>query len=272
MGGVTVRVVATRLAMGPDRLRRLAGVVAGAAAIASILGAACSRAVAPLVEPRASAVALTGGPGTSMVYLARTGAGIVAIDLGWWGSADAVRDALAELGATPDSVRDVFLTHSHRDHIGAWRLVARSRFHLALDEAEPFLGERPHDGAVPRLVERVKPADLPEPGELAVRTFSTDTAFVLGADTLRAYIVPGHTAGSAVYLFRGILFLGDAATYTRWGGYGPARGIYSDDRGRAIASLDSLWKRLPRAGVERVCTAHARCRPFDDEFITDVAP
>jgi glyoxylase-like metal-dependent hydrolase (beta-lactamase superfamily II) len=252
------------------RLRTVAGILTVAAA-ASVVAGACTRAIAPLVQPRASAVALTGGPGTSMVYLARTDAGIVAIDLGWWGADGAVRDALAELGATPDDVREVFLTHSHRDHIGAWRLVAHSRFHLAADEAAAFLGERTHDGAVPRLVERVKPSDLPAPGALALRAFSSDTAFVLGADTLRAYIVPGHTAGSAAYLFRGILFLGDAATYTPWGGYAPARGIYSDDRRRAIESLDSLWTRLPQGAVERVCTAHAHCRAFDAGFIADVA-
>ena len=251
--------------------RGLTAFLVASAAAVSLLATACTRAISPLVEPRASAVALTGGPGTSMIYLARTGAGIIAIDLGWWGAADAVRDALAELGATPDSVREVFLTHSHRDHIGAWRLVAHSRFHLAADEAEPFIGEQPHDGTVPRWAERVKPSDLPEPGELALRTFSTDTTFVLGADTLRAYIVPGHTVGSAVYLFRGVLFLGDAATYTPWGGYAPARGIYSDDRDRAIESLEALWERLPAGGIEQVCTAHAHCRPFDESFIADVA-
>jgi glyoxylase-like metal-dependent hydrolase (beta-lactamase superfamily II) len=239
--------------------------------VAAVVAQSCSRAIAPLERPRASAVALTGGAGTSMVYLARTGAGVVAIDLGWWGAERSVREALVELGATPDSVRHVFLTHSHRDHIGAWRLVSRSVFHLAAPEERPFLGQAPHHGVVPRWVERAKPSDLPTAGELTVETFDSDTAFVLGADTLRAYIVPGHTAGSAVYLFRGILFLGDAVTYTRWGGYAPARGIYSDDRRRAIESLQALWSRLPRGDIEHVCTAHGHCRPFAEDFLDDVA-
>jgi hydroxyacylglutathione hydrolase len=239
--------------------------------LAVVAGHGCSRAVAPLVEPRTSAVALTGGPGTSMIYLARTGEGVVAIDLGWWGAERAVSDALAELGATPDSVRHVFLTHSHRDHIGAWRLLSHSVFHLAAAEEKPFLGEERHGGVVPRWVEHVKPSDLPKEGEVVLHTFDADTSFALGADTLRAYVVPGHTAGSAVYLFRGILFLGDAATYTPWGGYAPARGIYSDDRRRAVESLEALWSRLPAGAVEQVCTAHAHCRPFSEEFVRDVA-
>ena len=232
---------------------------------------ACSRAIEPLERPGVSAVALTGGPGTSMVYVARTGGSVVVVDLGWWGGARAIRTALDEIGATPDSVRHVFLTHSHRDHVGAWRLFTGARFHLAAAERAPFAGERPHAGVIPRWAERVKPSDLPRDGELRLEEFRADTTFVLGADTLRAYVVPGHTAGSAVYLFRGILFLGDAATYTPWGGFAPARGVYSDDRGRAMANLRSLWRRLPADGVRHVCTAHAHCAPFSRAFLDDVA-
>ena len=45
----------------------------------------CSRAIEPLISPGESAVALTGGPNTSMIYLARTSDGVLAVDLGWWG-------------------------------------------------------------------------------------------------------------------------------------------------------------------------------------------
>lgn len=40
--------------------------------------------------------------------------------------------------------------------------------------------------------------------------FSKDTVFVFGRDTLHAFLVAGHTAGSTAYLFRGVLFVGDA--------------------------------------------------------------
>jgi glyoxylase-like metal-dependent hydrolase (beta-lactamase superfamily II) len=104
-----------------------------------------------------------------------------------------------------------------------------------------------------------------------VRTFATDTTFVLGADTLRAYVVPGHTAGSAVYLFRGVLFLGDAVTYSWWRGFAPARRGYSDDPRAAAANLARLWRRLPPGAVRHVCTAHARCAAFTAGFLGDVA-
>ena len=222
------------------------------------------------MRPDSSAVALTGGPGTSMVYLARTGDSVIAIDLGWWRHHGPITAALLELEASPDQVTDVFLTHSHRDHIGAWRLVRRSRFHLAESEKPLLLGSRSHDAWVPRWAERVKPSGLPAPDDIDVRAFARDTTFVFERDTLYAFVVPGHTAGSTVYLFRGVLFLGDAATHTPWGGFGRARRGYSDDVRVAAANLDSLWTRLTAHAVRYVCTAHAHCAVFSDDFLRDV--
>jgi len=233
--------------------------------------AGCSRSLGPVISPGRSAVALSGGPNTSLAYLARTDrGGLIAIDLGWWGATGAVRRALAELGASPAEVTDVFLTHSHRDHIGAWRLVRGSRFHVATAERATLAGERQHRGWIPRMAERLVRSDLPRAGEVAVETFSRDTIFVFGADTVFAYLVPGHTAGSAVYRYRGILFLGDAVTHSHRGGFGPARRGYSDDAALAVRSLRALWPRLPAGAVQYVCTAHARCAAYSAAFERDV--
>ncbi len=234
------------------------------------LGVGCARAVAPLVVPGRSAVALTGGPNTSMSYVARTGAGVVAIDLGWWGDGRALPRALRALGASPGDVRHVFLTHSHRDHVAAWPEVRGARFHLAAAEYARLVGRDGPRGWIPRWAERVRRSRLPRDGEVDVRTFAADTAYVVGGDTLRAYLVPGHTPGSTVYLFRGVLFLGDAVTYSRWGGFAPARRGYSDDPRAAAANLARLWPRLPPGAVRHACTAHARCAPFSARFLADV--
>jgi hydroxyacylglutathione hydrolase len=245
-------------------------VAAALAVVVCVATAGCARPARPLAPPMGSAVALSGGPNESMVYLARVAGGVIAIDLGWWGADRSVRHALRRLGASPSDVADVFLTHSHRDHVGAWRLLRGSCFHLAEAERPAFVGERGHRGWIPRAVEWLRPSDLPRAGDVDVRPFSRDTLFAFDADTLYAFLVPGHTAGSVAYLFRGVLFVGDAATYTRWGGFAPARRGYSDDAAAAARNLRALWSRLPPGAVRQVCTAHDRCSAFDAEFLNDV--
>jgi glyoxylase-like metal-dependent hydrolase (beta-lactamase superfamily II) len=247
----------------PRRVSRVFAALMAAAA-------GCARPAMRPVVPSGAAVALSGGPNASMAYLARVDGGVVSIDLGWWGAERSVRRALDQLGASPADVTDVFLTHSHRDHVGAWRLVRGARFHLTSAEHPAFTGESRHRGWIPRTAERLRPSRLPRRGEVNVRVFARDTAFAFGRDTLHAYVVPGHTAGSAVYLFRGILFLGDAVTYTRWSGFAPARRGYSDDVGAARRNLRALWARLPRHRVRLVCTAHAKCSAFTPEFLGEV--
>ena len=110
-----------------------------------------------------------------------------------------------------------------------------------------------------RWAERFKDSALPRPGELDARTFSRDTTYMIGRDTLRAYIVPGHTAGSAVYLFRGVLFVGDAATHSMLRGFRSAKAQFSDDPKLAAENLSRLWPRLPSNGIRAMCTAHAEC-------------
>lgn len=235
------------------------------------LASSCAHPPTPLVVAGRSAAALSGGTNTSLTFAARTNAGLMLIDLGWWGHGRALHRVLRALDAMPRDVAVVFLTHAHRDHLAAWRSVRQATFFAAEPEFALLTGAKRPRAWIPRWAERLKPTRLPRVGELAVVTFSSDTTFVLGVDTLRAYLVPGHTAGSAVYLFRGTLFLGDAVTYTRAGGFARARRGYSDDPRLAAASLERLWVRLPPGAVRYACTAHAQCSPFTPAFLAAVA-
>lgn len=223
-----------------------------------------------LSEPRQAAVALTGGSNASMIYVARTSDGVLAIDLGWWGSGPALTRALTSLGATAADVRWVFLTHTHRDHIAAWPAVRRARFHVGDPEQLHFVGRKSHDGWIPRWIERIKATHTPKPDALTITALGQDTMLTVGTDTIRAYLVPGHTSGSVVYLFRGVLFLGDAVTYTRRDGFAPAKRGFSDDPQAAAENLSRLWARLPPGAVRYACTAHARCADFTPQFIESI--
>jgi len=238
---------------------RTLGFLAACLAAGLLLAALWRPDLSALDDPPRSAAVLTGGTWASMVYVARVEGGVIAIDLGFDGDGDALRRALARLDATPDEVVAVFLTHGHRDHVAAWRAVSRARFYLGAGEVPRFLGREEHRGWVPRTVDRLVPVDLPDAAEVDLVGFASDTVVAFGADTVRLFPVPGHTPGSAAYLFRGTLFTGDAVAWTPVRGFHSAKRIYSDDVTRSRASLAVLWDRLGDLPVARVCTAHGRC-------------
>ncbi len=256
-------------ALGSRRLRRT--INSGASLLVLLLLVGCTRSLPPtLHDPPRTATSTTAGPNQSMIHLARVESGVVVVDLGWWGAADALQQGLEELGAAPDDVVAVFLTHAHRDHVGAWRELRHAPFVMALAEVDLFLGQERPEGILPRVARRIVPTDLPRPGEVEVVPFASDTGFVFGADTVYAFNVPGHTPGSAAYLLRGTLFVGDAVAHSPTGGFQPAFAAYSDDTSQARVSLHTLRARLDRHDVEYVCTAHARCNPPDPEFWSEV--
>ncbi|MEJ7810883.1 MAG: MBL fold metallo-hydrolase [Gemmatimonadaceae bacterium] len=219
-----------------------------------------------LEQPGHAVVATTAGPNASMIYLARVDSGVIVIDLGWVGAERALRAGVRRLGGPPDRIVAVFLTHSHRDHLGAWRAVAHAPFYVSAAEVARLEGRVGHAGWIPRLAEQVQPTRGPRPGAVAIRAFSRDTAFAIGNDTVHAFLVPGHTAGSAAYLFRGVLFAGDAISHTARGRLRSARAGYSDDATAARRSLTRLWSTLESYDVRFVCTAHARCAAYTPEL------
>ncbi|HEU0012837.1 MAG TPA: MBL fold metallo-hydrolase [Longimicrobium sp.] len=240
-----------------------------AAALPLALGA-CTIGLGQVREPGRMQPIPTAFPSNSMTFAARTDSGVVVFDLGWTGAGKALRRGLRSLGARPEDVTDVFLTHSHRDHIGAWRVVRHARFHLGLPEEGAFTGRETHADLPSRATERLMGNPAPWAGEVAVHPFTRDTAFVFGADTLRAYLVPGHTSGSAAYLFRGVLFVGDAVVYSYLTGFRPGYDIYSREPGTNLASLRSLFERVRPRDVRWVCTSHAKCARPDERFLRKV--
>ena len=220
----------------------------------------------PFAEDPTAAVHTTRPPWNSTVFAAQTDSGVVLIDLGWSGRPQNLLSALAPIGARPDDVRRVFLTHSHRDHIALWPWVAKARFHLSALEVPYFLGEAEHVDSGSSLAERFHSTDYPAAGRLTVDPFANDTAFVLGTDTLWAVSVPGHTAGSAAYVFRGIAFLGDAISDDIRGSVEELEGFFSADVEQGRKSLARFISFVDSAGVEvsRVCTAHGPCVLFSE--------
>ena len=240
------------------------------AAVLLAAAAGCSMNLAPVSGPDRSAIP-TAWPWQSLMYAARTDDGrLFVVDLGWRGAGAALERGLARIGARPQDVTDVLLTHSHRDHIAAWRSVRQARFHMVEAEVPLFLGQTVHADLPSRAAVATLGEAGPWPGEVAVRPFSRDTVLAFGADTVRAFVIPGHTPGSAAYLYRGVLFVGDAISRPYHTGYGPGMGIFTTDRAQNRAAIASLFERSRPYGVQWVCTAHAKCARPTERFIRKV--
>jgi glyoxylase-like metal-dependent hydrolase (beta-lactamase superfamily II) len=201
-----------------------------------------------------------------MIYLARTDSGVIAIDLGWVGAEGKLQKGLTRLHAAAPDVRYVFLTHAHRDHTYGWRYLHGARFVLGAAELPYFTSGARYRGLLPRIGDRLVSYPHPAPGELRLITLGSDSAFTLGSDTLVAFTVPGHTPGSMAYLFRGILFGGDAINWRPWTSFRGARPEFSDDVAQSRASMRALWSRLDSSRVRTACTAHAKCGVVDAAF------
>lgn len=198
-----------------------------------------------------------------MVYVARTDSGVIAIDLGWTGIEEALPALLARVDADTTDVRFVFLTHAHRDHIAGWPLVRQARFILGADEVPLLTGDSGYVGWATRMSDELNAYPRPAPGDLHLIPLTGDSTIVLGRDTVHAFAIPGHTPGTMAYLFRGILFAGDAVNWRPGTGFQGARPEFSDSVERSRESLRALWDRLPVQRMRLLCTAHGKCARVD---------
>lgn len=237
-----------------------------------LLLTACSHNLRHAVEPGRSVAFSTAGPWASLVYAARVDGGrVVMVDLGWIGAGGKLKRHLRGLDATPADVTDVFLTHAHRDHLGAWREVQHATFHVSAPEAPLLTGDSAHADVPSRAAEALAGHGGPWPGEVRVSPFARDTTFAFGADTVHAFLVPGHTRGSAAYLFRDVLFVGDAVRRSPLFGFRGAHPLFTRSPAENRASLRSLFDRALPLGVSWVCNAHAKCARPDSAFVRKVA-
>ncbi|MFI5941020.1 MBL fold metallo-hydrolase [Streptomyces uncialis] len=198
------------------------------------------------------------------VHIVRLPDGYALIDTGVPGSAPAVLEALGELGARPQDVRRIVLTHCHVDHMGsAADLVEATGAQVlagALDA--PFVqGTAPEPEAVltpseralhERVLAGFDKADQPALRHVPVDVELRDGDLLEGwGEPVRVLHVPGHTPGSvALHLTSsGVLFPGDlVATAEGRAILGP----FNVDRAEAIAS----FHRLAALDVDIVCVPH----------------
>ncbi len=158
----------------------------------------------------------------SNAYLWRSGKRLSLVDTGVPGSADAILAAIAALGHSPEGLREIILTHFHRDHAGsAADLAQRTGAQVLAHVEEAAIIEGRHAPPKPRLTALERPlaemvlgdiAKLPGPQPEGVRVDRKVRDGDVTAGGGHIVSIPGHTRGSIAVLLpeRRVLFTGDS--------------------------------------------------------------
>jgi hydroxyacylglutathione hydrolase len=193
--------------------------------------------------------------GFSTVYMLDTGGNNFAlIDAGNDTNGKPILDALQKRGATPDNVLAIFVTHAHPDHDAGIHLFPKAAIY-GLKREVPIAEGKEEFGS---MLSAVTGKTNPHPFEIT-HPLDDGEKVTVGDLEVTAFSVPGHTQGSAAYLARGVLYLGDAAMISSSGQIvGPTK-AFSTDVNEGMASLKHLAQELqPRSEeVKVLATGHA---------------
>jgi glyoxylase-like metal-dependent hydrolase (beta-lactamase superfamily II) len=194
------------------------------------------------------------------------GNSVTLIDTGLAGSADKILRGIAACGRQPRDVRDILVTHCHRDHAGS--LAALKQRTGATTYMHPLDAELVRQGRcmrtlypTPRFTARLMHRLLvgnARPESFHVEPVQVDREIGDGEDLplaggIRAIHAPGHCAGQLAFLWQrhgGVLFAADSAANVRRLNLSP---VYEEiELGR-----QSLTK-LSALSFENTCFGHGR--------------
>ena len=157
-----------------------------------------------------------GRPGIIAATALETADGFALFDTGPESTFDNIAGELRKVGAAPEDVRHVFLSHIHFDHAGsAWRFAelgatvyvhARGARHLIdpaklVESATRIFGDD-----MPKLWGRVAPIPVER-----LRVLEDGDVVRVGATDVRAIETPGHASHHHVYHWDDNVFGGDVA-------------------------------------------------------------
>lgn len=191
----------------------------------------------------------------SDMYAARIGARVIVFDAGMDPEGHALELLVESLGTDLDAVSDVFLTHSHFDHVAAAVRCPRAKIHIGAPDADVLAHRAASRALVPRLFGTLLGVPAIEASHPIAGNVTIDLG---GGESVLALPLPGHTPGSYGYLFDGVLFTGDALFV------GPD-GLELSEHGesgldastcRSIAQIDTL---IRQQRVSEICTGHRGC-------------
>lgn len=192
------------------------------------------------------------------MYGVQAGGQTVLFDAGIDEEGRALDVLLGGLHASRDTVADIFLSHGHFDHVvAAVPSCTRARIHVGQPDVDMMALRAPTIPTLARWLSHM----LPPPAIEATHPVRERAEFVL-ADGSKVTAIPfaGHTPGSYLYVYEGVMFAGDSLQ------------IYGDhlEFAMSLTSVDMVANRRNAARlaellgdlkVDVVCTGHQGCTP-----------
>jgi hydroxyacylglutathione hydrolase len=175
---------------------------------------------------------------------------VALIDAGNDRQATALRAALARRRLGPEAVQAIFLTHGDRDHTAG--VLAFPGAQVLTLEPDVALAE----GRAARGIFRWFGAPKAN-GIKITRALHDGETVTVGSLDVRVFVVPGHTPGSAVFLARSVLFMGDSAEVKKDGTLAPGKRLFTDVPAQNRASLRALAARLAPLATDIAAIAPA---------------
>jgi glyoxylase-like metal-dependent hydrolase (beta-lactamase superfamily II) len=196
--------------------------------------------------------------GMVSVGIIPSGAGqVILVDCGNDRKAKAILDALKQMGLGREAVRTILLTHAHPDHIAGCAVFPDAEVFAMAAEQSLLEGRTTARSPIGFLMGKRNS------GIHVARYLQDGDALQRGNVLVTAYLIPGHTDGSAAYLAAGTLYLGDSADSAKDGSLLPAKRFLSNDIAQNHASLKRLAEKLkPQAAqIEFMEFAHSAPLP-----------
>jgi len=163
---------------------------------------------------------------------------VILVDCGNDPSTRAILADLGKVGLGPEAVKTILITHGHPDHVAGCSYFPQAEIFAMAPEQGLIEGREAARSVVGHFFGKRNT------GLHIARYLQDGESLQCGNVTVTAYLIPGHTDGSAAYLVAGTLYLGDSADSTKEGRLVGARRIVSNDLDQNHASLRRLAERL----------------------------
>jgi len=163
---------------------------------------------------------------------------VILVDCGNDRRAKDILDALKEMNLGREAVKTILLTHGHFDHTSGCGAFPNADVFAMAAEQSLLEGRAPAKSVVEFLLGKRSS------GIHVTRYLQDGDSFQRGNVLVTAYLIPGHTDGSAAYLAAGTLYLGDSADSAKNGSLLPAKRFVSNSTEQNRASLTMLAEKL----------------------------